>query len=118
MSKPDPRALPKRDRDAAARRMRMMQALLMQGLMVVVILLMTFIARGSRRDVTLYLSSLIVPLGWAYTVWDAGRREDGAREDGRWDATLARAERKRGLGMLGIFVLSWVVAAILIFVLL
>ena len=107
-----------KDRDAGPRRLRVMHSLIMQGVIAVVLLGMAWFSRGEPRWLTLYLATLIVPAGWAYTVWTALGREETARREGRWTKELAAREATRGRGMLGGLLLVWVVVALAIVLLL
>ena len=107
-----------KDRDAGARRLRVMHALIMQGVIAVVLLGMIWFSRDQPRWIALYVATLIVPAGWSFTLWTALSREESARREGRWTKEMAASEAKRGRAMLGGLFLAWVVIAIAIVLLL
>ena len=94
--------------------MRVMQSLVMQGVIAVILLAMAWLSRDEPRWLVLYLVTLVVPVGWAYVVWSALQREEKARAEGRWTKELAASEAKRGRGMLGALFLAWIVLALAI----
>ena len=106
------------DKGAPQRRMRVAQALVMQGGLAVILLGLAAFARQDPRSMALYLATLVVPLGWGYAFWSAHQREEAARREGSWSKASDEKERKRTFGILGAIVVVWVALAILIFVLL
>ena len=109
---------PPRDHDRGPRRLRVMQSLIMQAIIALILLAMAFLSRDETRWLILYLATLIVPVGWGLVLWNALRREENARDEGRWTKEMAASERKRGQGMLGALFLGWVVIALCIVLLL
>lgn len=109
---------PRLDRDAGPRRLRVMQSLVMQGIIALILLAMAYFSRDDGKWLWLYLVTLIVPIGWSAVLWDALQREDKARAEGRWTKETAASERKRGQGLLGALFLGWVVIALAIVLLL
>lgn len=103
-----------RDPDRGPRRLRVMQSLVMQGIIALVLLGMAWFSRDETRWLALYLVTLVVPVGWALVLWNALGREEKARDAGSWTKEMAASERKRGQGMLGILFVGWVVVALAI----
>lgn len=98
--------------------MRVYQSLVMQGLIAMILLAMAWFSRSEPRWLALYLVTLLVPAGWTLVLWDALRREETARDEGRWSKEMATRERKRGQGLLGALFLAWVIVALAIVLLL
>lgn len=105
----------KRDRGAAARRSRVLQALVMQAGLAAILVVMAALDWGNWLNVGLYLAALVVPVAWAYGIWSALQREEAARREGRWTAEVAAAERKRGTGILGGAMMLAVVLAFVVY---
>lgn len=103
-----------KDRDRGPRRLRVMQSLVMQGVISVVLLAMAWFSRNDGKWLWLYVMTLVVPAGWALVLWSALQREEKAREAGLWTKEMAASEKKRGQGMLGALFLGWVVLALAI----
>lgn len=110
-------SISKRDFGAPQRRYRVMYTLLMQGAMVVILLLLAWLSRDDRRMLLLDLVTLVVPLGWAYAVYTAWRRDEAARREKRFDAAFAAAERKRALSIMGVALAVWAALLAAVFVL-
>lgn len=104
----------RRDHDAGPRRFRVVQALVMQGAIAAILLILAFLDRADRQSLLLYVVTLVIPAGWGYTFWNAWQREEGARREGRWSKEMASSERKRSMGMLGALLLGWVVLALVV----
>lgn len=102
---------PRRDKWAPQRRLRVLQALLMQGGILVILLGLAWLQRRDPQALALYLATLIVPLGWGYAFWSAHQREEAARRDGRWSKESDAREKKRTFGILGVVLVTWVVLA-------
>lgn len=105
------------DVDLAVRRQRVVQLLVMQGLMALALLVFAFVSRGSRRSLSMSLWTLIVPLGFGGTYWTALRRYEAKRAAGAWSMDIARAEDRRGMSMLGAVFVAWILGMFAIFVL-
>lgn len=86
----------------------------MQAGIAVILLLLTWLSRGDARSMALYLATLIVPAGWSYGFWTGHQREEAARAARSWTPEMAKAERKRGFGILGGAVTLWVAVALAI----
>lgn len=107
----------KADREAGARRARVVQALVMQGGIAVILLGLAWFSRADRQSALLYVATLVIPIGWGYVFWLAYQRDDAARREGRWSKELDATEKKRTFGMLGALFLAWFVLAFAIVVL-
>ena len=114
ISKREPTHKPARDRDAGPRRFRVMQALIMQGVIAIVLLGLVWFQRANQASVLLYLATLVIPIGWGYTFWSAWQRDEAARRDGRATKEFLAAEAKRTKSWLGAIMLAWIVLAAIV----
>lgn len=106
----------KADRDAGPRRFRVMQALIMQGVIAIVLVGLMWFQRAQRGSVLLYLATLVIPIGWAYTFWSAWQRDEAARREGRASKEFLAAEAKRTKSFLGAIMLAWIVLAAIVLI--
>lgn len=111
-SRPEPRGKP--DPGAAARRVRVMQLLVMQGVLAVLLLGLAFLSRDDPRTLALCLWTLLVPAGFAYAYGSANARHDRARRDGTWTKEWEKKETSRGFSILAGVGVLWVAGALLV----
>ena len=108
----------KPDPAGAMRRHRVMQLLMMQGVLAVMLVMLAVLMRGTPRSSILLLWTLLVPAGFAYTYGTAFARHEKARKEGTWSKEWDKRETTRGYSLLaGVFGL-WIVGALAIFALL
>lgn len=101
----------RRDKTAVVRRARFLQAMFFQGALAVILLTFVLLSWGDAKGMALFGVTLLIPLGWGWAFWDAYRRDDGARREGRWSKDTDAAERKRVFGRLGAIFVVWLVLA-------
>lgn len=102
------------DREAGTRKARVAQALVMQGGLIVILLALAWFERNDRQSLLLYLSTLVIPVGWGYAFWSAHQWEESARREGRWTREADAAQRKKTFGLMGGLVVVWVALAMLV----
>lgn len=83
----------------------------LQAGLAVIVLTFVFVAWGDARGMSLFGVTLLIPVGWALVFWDAYRRDDLARREGRWSKESDAAARKRAFARLGAIFLAWLVLA-------
>lgn len=108
----------KPDRSAPVRRARVLQALLFQAGLAVILVTFLLLSWGDVQGMLLFGTTLLIPVGWGWAFYDAYRRDEAAREEGRWTRETEKAERKRVFTRLGALFAVWLVLAALIVLLL
>lgn len=91
-----------------------MQAMFFQASLAVLLLAFLLFSWGDRKGMLLFGVTLLIPIGWGWAFWDAYRRDDRARAEGRWSKEVDAAERKRVFGRLAILFVVWLVLAALV----
>lgn len=94
----------------------MMAATTQVGL-AVLLLLLAMLTWRDRETSLLFLVTVVVPVGWGFTFWNAWRRDERARADGTWSPAFAQTEQKRAYGLMGLSLLAWAVLAVAVYAL-
>ena len=103
------------DKTALVRRARFVQAMFFQASLVVLLVAFALFSLGNRQGLLLACATLVIPLGWGWLFWDAYRRDEAARAEGRWTKESDAAERKRVYARLAaVFVLWLVLLAVIV----
>lgn len=109
-----PKPRPRRDKFAPKRDQRVLQSLMMQGLLAAALVLMAFFARHEPKTMGLYLVSLAIPVAWAGVAWTSHRKVERSRQDGSWSPEWERAQTRRAMGVLGAVFFVWVLVVALV----
>ena len=108
----------KADPAAGVQRLRVMQLLLMQGVLALLLLGMAFVSRDDPSTMALFLWTLLVPAGFGFVYGRAYQRQEKARREGLWSRDWDKKETTRGYSALGGVFLLWIVGVLAILVLL
>lgn len=101
----------KPDPAAAMRRGRVMQLLVMQGVLATMLVVLAVLMRGTPRSSILLLWTLLVPAGFSYAYASAFTRHAKARKEGTWSKEWDKKETTRGYSILGIVFGVWIAGA-------
>lgn len=113
-----PRPKGKPDPAEAIRKVRVAQLLAMQGLLLVLLLFLAFLAREDKLTSALMAWTVIVPLGFAYVYGTAYLRHEKAKREGARSKEWDRKETTRGYSLLGVVFGVWIAGVLLALVLL
>jgi len=111
-------SISKHDRNAHVRRASVVQALFMQGALAALLLVLAIVNWRNPKALLLFGVTLVIPLGWGWTFWQAYTRDAAARSEGRWTKETDQTERKRTFGRIAAIFVAWLLLAALILLLL
>lgn len=99
---------------AGMRRGKLVQAVFVQGILVVVILMASYFSKDDAKTLALTLWTLVVPLGFATSYVLAHRTGEAARSARTWTPQMEAATAKRMVSRLGMTLVLWFVGLALI----
>ena len=113
-----PRPKGKPDPAEAVRKVRVMQLVAMQGLLLVLLLFLAWLSREDRLTSALMAWTVVVPLGFAYVYGTAYLRHEKAVREGARSKDWDKRETTRGYSLLGVVFGVWIAGVLLAIVLL
>lgn len=87
---------------------------MMQGLVAVLLVGLSYLSRADAQMMRIYLASILIPVAWTFAIWRAFTRGEKARREGTWTREFDARERNVTYGIMGGAILVWAALVALI----